>query len=84
MHHEGGSNDELILSIKNILKKVEGGIYSEKIKAENTIYDVYFIEETSTLLILLEEENYNYFISYNCIYENASYDKTNENLKGFK
>lgn len=74
------TDSDLINIIKRNLKYEESGIYHQKIKIDKTTYDLYYIDDTSTLLIYWKEGNYNYSINYNPRYKNASYKKGDSKL----
>lgn len=71
---------ELVNTIKEKLKNKDSGIYYQKMKIDNNIYDVYYIEDTSTILITWKKEKYTYSLDYYLQYENAYYSKSDNDL----
>ncbi len=72
--------NDLINIIKENLKYEENGIYHQEMRIDKIIYDVYYIEDTSSLLISWDKNFYNYSINYDLRYKNALYKKSDSDL----
>lgn len=73
-------DNELTKTIKENLKNEENGIYYQSMKLDDNLYDVYYVDDTSTLLILWQKGEYSYSLDYDSKYESGSYKKNDSNL----
>ncbi len=73
-------DNELTKTIKENLKNEESGIYYQDMKIDDNLYDVYYINDTSTLLISWQKGEYSYSLDYDFKYKSGSYIKNDSNL----
>lgn len=67
-------NSNLISAIKKYFQE-ENGIYFKSLKINGTLYNINYINETSSILIYWKDKKYNYSITYDVEYNNANYSK---------